>query len=187
MPNYVHCKIVLVSTGVEPQRVDPQYIIDSLFVSGGVDEKPHLDFNRLIPTPIHVYHGNIGEAEEKDFPANWYTWNIEHWGTKWNACSSSYEVMLATDNLVIEFSTAWKVPYPVIVAFANQFKIPFELRYCEDGSAFWGIEKWDHPQAPFSGKYLSRVDNRPNFEADKVLLEKEFDIYNEDGEGEVEA
>ena len=63
-------------------------------------------------------------------------------GYKWNAYNSSY----TTSNGVTEilFHTAWSPPFPVIVAFANTFKIDFEHRYCEGSQSFWGIEQWKY-------------------------------------------
>lgn len=44
---------------------------------------------------------------------NWYGWNVEHWGTKWNAYC--FERISDTE---VEFQTAWSAPHPVIEALA---------------------------------------------------------------------
>lgn len=82
------------------------------------------DFDKLIPSPKRIEdceekylineHSHVQiEADRPWF--NWYRWNNEHWGTKWNACESHVE--LYYDRLEIEFSTAWGVPQPVLNVF----------------------------------------------------------------------
>lgn len=71
-----------------------------------------LDFNKVIPTPSDIYQGNLGPAEEAKYgEKTWYSFNISHWGTKWN----SYDpVPYKEGNKHIEFFTAWSAPHPVI-------------------------------------------------------------------------
>ncbi len=45
---------------------------------------------------------------------SWYTWSIEHWGTKWNA----YEHSVSDESL--RFQTAWSIPAPVIECLIKQ-------------------------------------------------------------------
>lgn len=48
-----------------------------------------LDFSKVIPFPDNIYQGNLGSEERAKYGKdNWYDWNIDHWGTKWN----SYDV-----------------------------------------------------------------------------------------------
>ena len=131
---------------------------------------PHngMDFNTLIPQPLQVYQGNISSEDETDFTCNWKTWNLENWGTKWNAydsiCTSVYG-----DDAAIIFNTAWSIPYPVIVAFANRFEIPFEHRYFDEGYNFWGIETWTNESG-----VMRRSNKRYNKPEDKETLSKEL-------------
>ena len=113
MPNHVINKI----TFRAPNR-KTRGIIKSLFVKG------NLDFNILIPTPPTIYHGRLGQEEENDFnDLTWYNWNIRNWGTKWNAYNSSCQTIDGVTEII--FDTAWSPPLPVIVAFANIYKIDF--------------------------------------------------------------
>lgn len=41
------------------------------------------------------------EINKEELLPNWYDWNIEHWGTKWNACESSIS------KGCVFFQTAW--------------------------------------------------------------------------------
>lgn len=55
-----------------------------------------LSFQHFVPRPA--------EAE-----ADWYTWNVEHWGTKWEAWD--YEENYHEENILdVEFVTAWAPP-----------------------------------------------------------------------------
>jgi Ferredoxin-like domain in Api92-like protein len=101
----------------------------------------YFDFDALIPMPPSVYRGELSSQEMKDFPLNWDSWCRENWGTKWNAYDFTSGIC-RDGRAYIQFDTAWSIPYPIIVAFANIFKIEFEHRYFDEGHSFWGIEQW---------------------------------------------
>ena len=42
---------------------------------------------------------------------DWYSWSVDNWGTKWNACDSCVDWV---DDGWVEFETAWSVPMPII-------------------------------------------------------------------------
>lgn len=81
----------------------------------------HLDFGKIIPTPKNYYDGSIGFSKDGSVPTkeevaakgqiDWYTWNIDNWGTKWN----SYQGTLydSKDKFVCQFLTAWGPPEPI--------------------------------------------------------------------------
>ena len=69
----------------------------------------HIDFNNIIPQPKSLFGGPIGrEEEERTRGWNWYDWNNENWGTKWNAYSTE------KDGNTLRFDTAWASPTPVM-------------------------------------------------------------------------
>lgn len=130
------------------------------------------DFNTLIPAPLHVYRGSLSKEDREDFPHTWQSWNIENWGTKWNSYQSACRVENKT--AIIVFYTAWSVPYPVIVAFANKFGIPFEHRYLDQMENFWGIENWvkyDELQIVARGK---KQYNNPEHIDELIKEEKKY-------------
>lgn len=148
MPNHVTNKIVFSADRAAE-------------VFAAVCPEGRFDFSILIPVPLHVFAGNLGSEEEKDFPVNWYAWNLENWGTKWGAyaCSSGIENGAA----FIKFDTAWSVPYPVISAFANKFKIPFKHLYFDEGHNFWGVETWGEVRDQKITRAEKRRDNQDDF------------------------
>lgn len=128
MPNHVSHKITI--AGYTGSEIKERYSL------GDRD----FDFDKLIPTPIHIYQGNVSLLDEKDF-MSWYVWNIENWGTKWNCYNE--RVNDSEDGAVIEFDTAWSIPYPIIVVLANQLKSDcMTHEYFDEGYNFWGKEVW---------------------------------------------
>ena len=88
------------------------------------------DFNKVIPRP-------------KEQEANWYEWNIQHWGTKWNIDSddiSTTKDEILTGKISLRFDTAWSPPTPVIQAAALKYTgLSFKLKYWEGGVGFRGV------------------------------------------------
>ena len=144
--------------------------------TGRVKEKcmpeGYFDFETLVPPPAQVYRGNLSLQEDEDFKCNWSTWNRANWGTKWNA----YNSCLTTDgdagtrgDTVVVFDTAWTVPYPIVAAFANTLKIPFEHRYFDEGEGFWGIERWE-----MANGVMTRVSTRKSLPEDRETIRQEL-------------
>lgn len=159
MPNHVYNKIIFNSENAE-------LIISECCTSG------KFDFATLIPRPISVYVADFSGEDSDDFCNHcWFSWNKENWGTKWNAYNCAHSI----DNgiAVITFETAWNVPYPVIIAFANKYKISFEHRYFDELSNFWGIENWDVIKG-----IATRVSKRKNNEDDMTPLAIELMGYD---------
>ena len=133
MPNHVTNEINVKCNPLVALRI-------SLAIGNISRNNIEVDFNRLIPSPPHVYRGNLSGQDERDFPLNWHTWNSENWGTKWNAYNS--HLSYKGGNLVILFDTAWRTPRPFICAFANKFKMPFVLHSFDEGWNFALTEVW---------------------------------------------
>lgn len=130
MPNWVTNRLIFA------KEVDATAVVERCCSEG-----QRLDFNLLIPQPLHLYKAGLSMEDEKDFPCNWYTWNVENWGTKWNAKRGQTGTM-PDGRMFIEFDTAWSVPYPIIAALANRFRAEFEHWYIDEFENFWGIEVW---------------------------------------------
>ena len=103
-----------------------------------INKEGHVDFELLVPTPPNVYHGNLSSEDERDFGNfNWYDWNRENWGTKWNA----YDTEVVVERMIIRFDTAWSPPYPIVVALSRH--VPnFIHYYIEETCESWGKEVW---------------------------------------------
>ena len=75
--------------------------------------------------------------------SDWYSWNIENWGTKWDlgqVCIDDSEI----DSISFSFSTAWAPPINAFETWArSQDNITFNLDYFEPGCAFVGTAIYD--------------------------------------------
>lgn len=74
--------------------------------------------------------------------ANWYEFQVDRWGTKWDA----YEIHILEDtggSLLLSFETAWSPPTGIYeTAFEKGFSI--EATYVEQGCDFIGFWKDGH-------------------------------------------
>lgn len=167
MPNHVTNKLIFTA----PNATE---IVEAICTNGCID------FEKLVPSPPHVYRGSLSAVDEEDFPCNWKSWNCENWGTKWNAYSGNVEQdHYAT---VLTFDTAWSPPRPIMSAFANRFGIPFEHRYFDEGENFWGVDTWGSPShgRPDSKPDgpICRIKKRDKVDADYVSLCLELKGYD---------
>lgn len=76
------------------------------------EENPVFSFWNIVqpttPEELETYHDQ-----------GWYDWNIENWGTKWNA--SDPEVLEEQSGLWnVYFATAWSAPHEVLVKLSEQ-------------------------------------------------------------------
>jgi hypothetical protein len=85
------------------------------------DEK-RFGLSRCLPIELSI------EYKRKFGADNWYDWQTQNWGTKWNA----YEQY--TDNdCVIEFQTAWATPYMLMQKLSEKFpNCQFNLEYADE-------------------------------------------------------
>ena len=108
MPNWVHNYLKATGAAEEIARFKQTCIRDG-----------EIDFNTLIPRPA-----GIGDDDPSGITGN--NWACENWGTKWNACYSSFGD--EDDGFVYRFSTAWSVPVPVFEKLGEMFPaLEFEL------------------------------------------------------------
>jgi len=89
--------------------------------------------------------------------SGWYSWSIQHWGTKWGA----YEVQPETfpevvdelkanedweddyAEMVYTFTSAWSPPSAwALQASAEYPELTLALGFCEEGCDFMGVEKY---------------------------------------------
>ena len=108
MPNHCYNEIQIVSDkGLAPIR---KLIVNE---KEDAEDAGLIDFNLCVPQPEEVRNSPAMLGREDREKPNWYDWNTENWGTKWNAyqceiiedCNGKY-----TDTLEIRFTTAWGVP-----------------------------------------------------------------------------
>jgi hypothetical protein len=66
---------------------------------------------------------------------SWYTWCIDNWGTKWNACHAELAEDCLTEGYIeIRFDTAWAPPMPVLQKMFQMFpKLSFVCTWESEG------------------------------------------------------
>lgn len=140
MPNHCYNEIQIVSDkGLAPIR---KLIVneneDADFFGAGL-----IDFNLCVPQPEEVRNSpTMLGREDRDKP-NWYDWNCENWGTKWNAyqceiiedCTGEYN-----DMLEIRFTTAWGVPDKWVKRLAEEL---FEYDPDANMCGFYRVEGYE--------------------------------------------
>lgn len=113
----------------------------------------HVDFTLVIPEPPNIEPGPCSGVHEPD-EVCWYLWNIKNWGTKWNAYDTVYDPQVLDEEApsseevlsqlfkltwnepellktlsMLQFSTAWSHPVPVIKALSEAH--PLALLYVQ--------------------------------------------------------
>ena len=79
----------------------------------------------------------VPRPPEFDEGESWYTWNIENWGTKWEASIYSWE-KLNDNSIRINFDTAWAPPTAFYEFLARETEWYVTATYYEPGMAFVG-------------------------------------------------
>lgn len=151
--------------------------------------------NAMVPQPDNIYTGNLGQKEREqcaeDGVPNWYDWNIEKWGTKWDVSTEGLEF---TDNgdgtAVIEgwFDSAWSPPINAYETFSDDMdNCSLEASYYEGGmdfGGFWSTENGDefiegiheeYQQGDDASELYKRLDEEYN-------LSESFAMWDEDEE-----
>ena len=110
-----HCTNMLIQRyeGVEPDAERKIPVID---IYGHSDA---FSFDLFVPQDKHDPDYQNGREAHCATQFNWYDWNIDHWGTKWDASDSSVE--WEGDALVIKFNTPWSVPVTFIEKFSKLY------------------------------------------------------------------
>lgn len=80
-------------------------------------------FNSLRPRP----------ADQEE---NWYSWNLENWGTKWEASVYDFD-RIDENNIKVNYDTAWG-PSIVFYEFLDSEGYEVDAFYHEEGMAFCG-------------------------------------------------
>ena len=112
-----------------------------------LDGKP-FTLSRIIPIPEELVNSSSPFAGDTPAgkaliavhgAADWYTWCIKNWGTKWDIDAYSEEP--SNNEIVYEFDSAWSPPIKAIETLSKLFpsSLQFKLVYCETGVGFAGV------------------------------------------------
>lgn len=104
------------------------------------------------------------ELKAKYGHESWYSWNIAHWGTKWDLCEPYIE-RIDDNTVVVTAQTAWNPP---ITAFETMKERGYSIRalYCGEGPEYAGI--WNDGQDDY-------YNTTNGSKAARSILPKELD------------
>ena len=75
-----------------------------------------------------VYHNTILYIIERFGYADWYGWQINNWGTKWNASSIQW-----LDEEFVTFNTAWSTPFMLFTKLSEKYpEARIEVEYSDE-------------------------------------------------------
>lgn len=146
--NYMNINVKNKSGKILAEAFRPKYKEYNEYLKA--DELYAKPFQDLLPCPedlqITATSGNgiTAELDEKykantakyGYP-NWYEWQINNWGTKWDARVTSYQESGEWVN--VNFETAWSPPVEFLRWFATQYPdVEFDNEYDEEGMFFEG-------------------------------------------------
>ena len=104
-------------------------------------------FDYFLPTPVELNDTQSPNRDtvlaqqliEKYGAIDWYDWNVNNWGTKWNCTANGFE---RTGEMSIKFTceTAWAPPTTLYQRIADQEFGEYDVKalYLEEGMAFVG-------------------------------------------------
>jgi len=102
-------------------------------------------WNIIKPTDMEAYNSK-SDLEGMKNPDNWYPWNNNNWGVKWDVAVSDNEQYPETDlydesetSLSYHFQTAWGIPDQALITLSSQYPdLVFTLDFEEETG--WGGE-----------------------------------------------
>jgi hypothetical protein len=204
MPNWVTTEIKIRGKAEDLAAFVKKHIVTHKYDDGSSEDK--LDFDTVIPSPKTVEECpaeyvmmDAEEAKERHLgwddndPTNWfdwYHWNINNWGTKWNASNTSYpeaDSILAqgSTEIAIWLDTAWSPATPVYYKLQEMYPdLDIEVFYGDEGGFFVGHLKADGADIVFNGDY-SRPE--PKAICDEIGMEYLYRGPDDDEDDEEEG
>lgn len=140
----------------------PNWCDNSLMIKGPKEDlqkivEAQLSLQKLLPCPqelLDTVSGSLGNGASakahklqmknnlaKYGFADWYNWNLNNWGTKWDVGPTEiYGGDLDDGIITANFQSAWGPPDEAIKKLGEKFpKCYFELEYIETGCGFAGF------------------------------------------------
>ncbi len=142
MPNWFYFTV-----NVSGEKKDVEQFVENVKGSEKFDtEGREFDFNHFIPQPDDIFREPLSSEKEKELDElgvpNWYRWNNQNWGTKWNGVCDD-EMAISVDGFPFEHEynlrTAWAFPAPVIDEMINMYpNLDFVIEG-EEESSYYGV------------------------------------------------
>ena len=144
----------------------------------------HIDFQKIIPMPSHIFVGPVGTREREIYGKNnWYDWSIENWGTKRNAVAN--EVNIDQRKLdEIRFYSENAAPHPIIAKLSQMYP-DIKMEHCwADENLGYNCGQRTYQAGEFDTDYqpgFSRESQEFAAEVMDIDLSDRGMVLNEDG------
>lgn len=103
-----------------------------------IDGKECRNWREIDGKSVAVTEEELNDLSRKFGSTNWYNWNIENWGTKWDL-NDGVTCEIDSERIACNFDTAWSPPVEWAINVSKKFpELTFELFYSEGGSGFYG-------------------------------------------------
>jgi hypothetical protein len=118
----------------------PNWCMNNLTITGNPEKlaaiKAAADKGEMLQHMVPMPKELLDTTSPSDGP-NWYSWRLEHWGTKWDNGEAYGDI--DGDTLSLSFDTAWGPPTAAYENYTNEnTDIHIEAGYYEPGMAFVG-------------------------------------------------
>ena len=138
--------------------------------------KQPFTFYKLVPQPPESerdYNSEEGKTCEGGW--DWYTWNCDHWGTKWDVSDCKIEQQNKNE-LTYRFNTAWSPPEDGIEEVSSKFpELSFLLIYFEAGMGFMGKSFFEN------GSRNELLVIEDFYDSDLVQIIRDEDLAEDEG------
>ena len=112
----------------------PNWCTNKLEIHG--EEKSIAEIKeKMIENGVLNMYGITGEPDTDD----WYNWNVDNLGTKWEKCDIDIDNS-DDEMLYVHFDSAWSPPSEFIAKLAKSYPdVNITLKYDEPGMGFMGV------------------------------------------------
>src|SRR5580658_6018867 len=105
---------LLKHTGSGHSTIDGKKVTSWYVIKPWNPEKGEQEETRLFTPEEEAELKAIGHLD-------WYSWSVQNWGTKWNACRAEIDDNSEHGYAEITFETAWSAPVPVLQKMVEMF------------------------------------------------------------------
>jgi len=124
MPNWVYNDIEVEG---KPQDVNA-FLTKAAQVNEWNESERYMNFS---------FTNFVAPGDEVDYDKDWYEWNVNHWGVKWDVRTAEINLSPKEDFVLITFETAWSIPVAAFEAIATQHpELEFTFKCIEEQG--WG-------------------------------------------------
>ena len=175
MPNWVYNSVVVTAPSGDKMELQsflrememphPEAVYDGFEPTGEIKlGEAGFSFWNAVAPPVErwdEYFGRKGWVDGKavgDTEYNWYNWNLDNWGCKWDAGDGDIQWEDEDNTLRITFQTPWGFPEGVAKKLAEQYP-HLEMSWFFEEEQGWGgeltlkdgevilDEEWDIPDS----------------------------------------